>query len=386
MSLAMGCGEPETVTLGAALPLSGASSLYGQQVARGVELAFDELKAKPEAPSGLELEILDTQSDPETARGVLSRLYEDGARAAIGGVTTAEAQTMIEVADASHRVLLSPWASAQELTGNSRRSFFRLWPSDSREGSLMGQYAARSLGLTTVVILAAENPYGESIYTAFETAFAEHGGKVREIFRYPAEGADLGELARKAAAAKADAVYVADYAEGVTQLVRELRGAGFRGQILTVSAFATPEALTAAGDAGEGVFITHPQFTPEDAENPRIQTFVQAYKSKYGAEPDLYAAHGYDAMLVLFEALHRGGDRAGSFWKGMRSLDGLTGVTGPIQFDERGDVQKYPRVYVVHDAHTVDHAVLVKEEQERLRARIEKLRKEREELLQRSQS
>ena len=383
LPLSFGCGEPETVTIGAVLPLSGSSTLYGQQIAQGLELALEQYQTSQEAAAEIELKVVDTESDPSKAREALRKVYADGARAAIGGITTAEAQAMVAVADGSNRVLLSPSASAKDLSGTSR-GFYRLWPSDAREGSLMGKYAARNLELATVVVLAAENAYAQGISEAFQGAFEENGGKIQEVIRYPAEGAELAALAKRAVAAKADSIYLADYATPVVELIRKLRSERFRGEILTVSAFVTPQALEAAGKAAEGVFVTHPQFTPEDQSDPRVRAFVDAYREKYGEAPGLYAAHGYDSMQVIIEALNRGGDTGGSFWKGMRSVENLPGVTGPIQFDERGDVLKYPRPYMVQGGRTVDHAALVKKRQDAVKARMEELRKERENLLRRA--
>jgi hypothetical protein len=50
-------------------------------------------------------------------------------------------------------------------------------------------------------------------------------------------------------------------------------------------------------------------------------------------------------------------------------------VTGPLQFDERGDVQKFPRVYRVVDGQLVDHQKDLREKQEELRRRREELRR-----------
>ena len=77
--------------------------------------------------------------------------------------------------------------------------------------------------------------------------------------------------------------------------------------------------------------------------------FVEAYRAKYGSEPDLYAAHGYDAFKMLAESLLQAGVRGGNdIWKGLRAIREFRGATGDLQFDEKGDVQKFPRVYQVN--------------------------------------
>ncbi|MCB1032566.1 MAG: ABC transporter substrate-binding protein [Acidobacteria bacterium] len=382
LAIGLACTQQEAVKFGAVVPLTGSSAIYGKQIANGIELAFEELKALPDAPE-MELEVLDSESDPEKAKTALEQLYASDARAAIGGVTTAEALAMVQVADNMNRVLLSPSASAQELTGISRE-FYRVWPSDSREGSRMGQYAAQNLNIKTVVVLAADSTYAEGILTVFKTSFTQNGGEIVEELIYPENTSDLNALVERVVALKPDSVYIADYANTVIKLIQLLREMSFQGKILTVSAFATPQAIAAAGSAAEGVFVTHPQYTPDDQEDPKVKAFVEAYRSKFGETPGLYAAHGYDSMLVLYEAMKKGGDKGSSFWKGMRGVKDLPGVTGPLQFDEKGDVAKYPRVYFLLEGQAVDHANWVEKKRDEIRLQRQKLEEELRRLQQKS--
>jgi ABC-type branched-subunit amino acid transport system substrate-binding protein len=74
-------------------------------------------------------------------------------------------------------------------------------------------------------------------------------------------------------------------------------------------------------------------------------------------------------MKILVEAVRDGNKSASTFWKGLRNLREYPGVTGIIQFDEKGDVSKFPRVYIVADGRAVDR------EQERQRQLDEARRK-----------
>ena len=325
------------------------------------------------------LEVVDSASDPEAAKEQLKKLYDQGARAVIGGVTTPEAMAMVPVAESSNRVLLSPSASTPELTDLSR-NFYRVWPSDVREGSTMGSYAAKSL-CSRAAILAAESTYAKGVQTVFAQTFEQEGGEVVELLEYPAQGIDLQPLVERVVGQKPECVYLADYAEAIGRIIRLLDEAGYEGKILTVSAFASPQAITEAGELAEWVFITHPVYDAQDQENAMVQSFVQAYKAKYGTVPGLFAAHGYDAMLVLYEAMQKGGDSGRNFWKGMRSLKELQGVTGTLQFDEKGDVQKFPRVYFILEGRLRDHQKYLEEEAQRLREEYIRLQQEKRDLL-----
>ena len=120
------------------------------------------------------------------------------------------------------------------------------------------------------------------------------------------------------------------------------------------------------------MFLTQAAFDL-DSEEPETQAFVQSYRAKYGSDPNLYAVHGYDAMLVLAEALRRSGALPNEFWSAVRSLRDFKGAAGTIQFDERGDVQKYPRVYVVNNGKLIDYEAEVERRRQELLDRLRRL-------------
>jgi branched-chain amino acid transport system substrate-binding protein len=365
------CAPDETVRFAAVLPLSGTAEIYGQAVRKGVELGFEELQARKDLGYQIEFNIVDTESDPDKAKELLTQEINAGALAVIGGVTSEEAMHMVEVADQFDRVLLSPSASTPQLTGISK-NFYRNFPSDSREGTTMGNFASQKLQLENVVILAKVDTYAKGIVEVFQAEFERNGGEVLDVIEYPPGAADFTGLLERVITLDPQSVYVAAYAGDIGRIISELKQANFEGRVLTTSAFAAPTAIEKIGDAAEGVFLTQAGFDV-DSEDPRIAVFVEAFREKYGLTPDLYAAHGYDAVMALAQALEEGGPMSNDFWKSVRGLRDFTGVTGPIQFDERGDVQKYPRVYMVEEGNLVDYEKEVEKRRQELLERLRRL-------------
>ena len=150
-----GCQGSGKVKVGAVLPLSGDAAVYGQAIRRGIELAQERTARTAEAPFEIEVLWRDTKSDPELAKRLLEATYDEGAIVAIGGATSAEALAMVPVADRAGRVLLSPSASQPQLSGVSS-NFYRVFPSDASEGTMMANFARQNLELSKVVVLAKE--------------------------------------------------------------------------------------------------------------------------------------------------------------------------------------------------------------------------------------
>lgn len=371
-----GCQGSNKVKVGAVLPLTGGAEVYGKAIRQGIEIAQERTVANKESPYAIEILWRDSKSDPETAKRLLEAVYDEGAIVAIGGVTSAEALAMVPVADRASRVLLSPSASQPQLSGISS-NFYRVFPSDASEGTMMANFARQTLELAKVIVLAKEEPYAKGAQEVFRERFTELGGQVVEVLVFPPNTVDFSGLVERIGTVNPDAVYVAAFAGEIVNLIKALRAHGFVGSVLTTSSFSTTDAISQAGAAAEGVYFTQTAFAPTE-KNPEVEAFVNAYKAKYRSEPDLYAAHGYDSYRVLLAAMKESGKGASDFWKGMRGISDFPGVTGTFQFDEKGDVKKFPRVFMVREGQVLD---LEKAEEARREEIRKKMREIQEELI-----
>ena len=369
----LGCQQDKTVKFGAVLPLTGDWAIYGQPVRKGVELAFEHLKARTDLPFPIELTIVDTASDPEKARALLQEQFEAGALAVVGGVMTDEALAMVQIADEYDQVLISPSASTPQLTGISK-NFYRVFPSDAREGATMGNFATQKLKAERVVIIATGQEYAKGVQQVFEDEFEQFGGEVLDLIEFPSVPSDLSGLVERVMTLSPDAVYLAAYAGELGQMIIGLRNLGYKGTIFTTSAFAAPEIIEQVGKPAEGVFLTQAAFDTA-SEDPIVQKFVQGFTERHGVLPDLYSAHGYDALMVLAQAAIESGTIKTELWRGVRALRDFGGATGTVQFDERGDVQKFPRVYVVNNGELIDYEAEVERRRRALLDRLRELEK-----------
>lgn len=359
LALLGGCGGGEPDTVGLVLPLSGDAKVYGRSLERGARLAerqLAEVEASGEGDVPFTLVVRDSASHPQRAAEQAHELYDGGALAVIGGATNPEARAMVKVADDARRVLLSPSASSADFAGASRY-VFRLSPSDYQQAVKMGGFAALSLELTKSAVLMPGSEAGRELGEVFRKEFERQGGKVVEEATYP-EGADDGsdtggpdEVARaveKVLHPRPQAVYLA--ASGgdpvARRIVQELARRGFRGTVMTTSAFAAPDLFEGERSGADGLIVSGAPFDV-GSEDPRVKGFVDAYRAAYDAEPDAYAAEGYDALMALAAARKAEPSSAQGLWQGLRGLSGFEGVTGVIQFDQQGNVGQFPRVYVV---------------------------------------
>ena len=347
--LALACGSSdEGREVGLVVPLSGDAKVYGRSVERGAQLALAELEAASgQAPFALD--VRDSASHPQRGAELATELYDEGAVAVIGGVTNPEAAAMAPVAGKVKRVLLSPSASSSAVAETSRY-IFRLSPSDYQQAVKMGGFAVLELDLAKAAVMAPRSEAGKALGAVFQEEFERQGGEIVDRVSYSeSDEEDQTDAAvQELLEASPQAVYLA--ASGgdpsALRIVERLAAQGFRGTVMTTSAFAAPQLLSARGT--DGLVVSSGSFDAE-SDDPETRAFVEAYRAKYDAEPDTFAAQGYDAVMALAEALSGESDRPRELWQGLRALAGYQGVTGVIQFDEQGNVSQFPRVYIVQN-------------------------------------
>jgi len=345
LALLAGCGKPARV--GAIVSRSGAASSSGEQVARGFDLAVEQINAAG-GVGGRRLELLyrDDSTNPDIGLTALQELVEHEHVSTVLGAVSSTVTLRIAPYCERHRVILiSPTASASQLT-EAGDYIFRTFPSDVLEGASMADFA-RDLGLDRVAVLAVDNDYGASLARAFADRLHASGGSVVASLTFP-EG-DAEALADAVAALPGLAprgLYIPAYAGDVATALKLLREKRLRPIVLGTSGAAS-ELIRAAGPAAENLVFPMSTFDAQ-ADSADVRSFAEAFRARYATEPDVYAAHGYDTVRVLAAAVTLAGSwNADELHDALLHIDNYEGVTGRLAFDRNGDVVQYPRLYIV---------------------------------------
>jgi branched-chain amino acid transport system substrate-binding protein len=384
LALLAGCAEKQSIKFGAVLPLTGPAggvAETAESLKRGIELGFEQLQADPEVKYELALEVVDSQGDAEKAGQLAQQLYGSSI-ALIGGATTEEALAMAEISKRTEKLLLSPSAIGDQLSGISRTTFYRLFPTGIAQASAMANFAKERLDAGELAVIVEDRAFTQGVIEGLRTVFTQYGGKIVAEVSLPSDTTDLGPILDQALLPEPTGIYLATSGAKTADLVKLLRERGYgltegkKQWIMTTSAFSHPKVFGQAGRSADGVYLTAPLYDVK-SEAPPMPAFVAAYQQKHGEEPDLYAGHGYDAVLLYGAALKKMASALPSeFQKGFRSMGEISGVTGSFQFNENGDAQKFPRVHVIRDGKLVDFQQWYKERQKEIQDRIEALRRD----------
>lgn len=360
--------------VGVVLPETGTAATYGASIKQGVELAFEHGKADGTFPTDLIVEYADSRSEPEEAAARAREQYQKGALAVIGGVTTAEALAMVKVAERVGRVLMSPSASAPDLSRNSL-FFFRTCPSDDLEGPQIVKILTRSPDTRTALIIQEPGPYASGLLPVVLGEMRKRNVEVCGGAPLQMSDADWERRLRDHITARQPpAAFVCASGANLLRGVRALRGVQFGGTIVAPSGMAARGLIKEGGAAVEGVFFPMVAINWIEAKNGVVERFLTSFESHYGVRPDIFAAQGYDAALAVGLATGRLRTRSGKdLALSLKGLGDRDGVTGTLSFNDYGSIQHFPRTYWIRNGNVDDFEAYVDAERQEVQRRLQQL-------------
>jgi len=258
----------------------------------------------------------------------------------------------VPIVDKNKVIMISPTASSPKLSGSSEY-FFRVWPSDVAEGSITAKVGIEIMNLKTFAVLYANNDYALGLKNVFIETVNKLGAEVLIIEVFNDGDTDFRTQLTKIKNFSPAAIYLAGYYKEFAKILIQAKEMGIKAQFLSCGTFPEPEVLKIAGEAAEGVVFVQPYFD-KNSKDPIIRKFIKDYEERFGTEAGVYAAHGYDAMKVIAEAMKIGGTSPDAIKNALLSLKDFPGVTGKITFIKGGDIIKPVRVMTVRNGKFVE--------------------------------
>ena len=175
-----------------------------------------------------------------------------------------------------------------------------------------------------------------SLMENFEKRFSQLGGVIaaKEIYTYGS--VDFKTLILKLKSQKADFIYLAGNQKEMGNFMKQLRENKNLVPVISNTSFLEKDCLKLAGTASEGVIVPTPAYNPADSVNS-IKKFYDAIKMKYNVEPSLAEANGYEAIMLIVEAINKEGDDAVKVANYIRNLKNHNGAGGLVSFNN-GDI------------------------------------------------
>ena len=358
MSFAACSGKKDSATIkvGVLAPLTGGVAEYGNAVNNGIVQFVEELNAKG-GVNGKQIELVtyDEEGDPVKAVTGYNYLVDQGVVAIVGDVTTAPTIAVVAESQADGMPMITASATNAAVTCEMKdgavvrvyENMFRSCFIDPFQGSKMAAFAVDELKAKTAAVLYnVGSDYSGGCAQSFQETAKAKGLEVVAVESYADGAVDFQSQLTNIAAKAPDVLFVPDYYNVVALVAQQAFAAGSKATMLGSDGWDSVLDTISDPSLVEGAYYCS-GYSEEDTREA-VQTFVKNYKAKFGATPNMFAAQGYDAAMILCAAIEKAeasGAKAGTdeyrkaIIAAMKATD-MDCVTGHVAYDQYNNPEK----------------------------------------------
>lgn len=341
LTSATGCDDPGTVVIGVTT---------STEFVDAARLAMEDALADGPIP-GLDTIMIPegASSAPPAIRAAEALVTDSRTIGVVGHSNSSASLAAAPLYNDREVVQLTPTSTAVAYSRAGPFSF-RLVPPDDRQGAFLARYLSEILPEGgELAVFYVNDDYGRGLRRAFEEGLGDRDA-FRILLELPHTETDVSDEDLD----QARSSLAADPPDAIIWLARGT----ILARYLPVIREAAPDAVILGGDAtssvlrgtpGEGLLngVHFVDFVDIDATE-ELRSFAARYEARFGLQATAPTALTYDAMTLLLEGVRTGARTGPQLRNYLASLGGrrppFQGVTGPVTFDENGDVE---RPYVI---------------------------------------
>src|ERR1035437_8014472 len=278
------------IAIGYQLPLTGDTSQYGIMFKNSAQMALEEFNKSGKLKGAtVEIKFEDSKSDAKEGVNIAKKFSDDPSIVGVIGdfnstVSMAAGQVYAQQKvsqTASHPDFLkiSDWQFRNITTMAIESPFIAKWLDQDK----LKKYA----------VVAIQNDWGQTAVQNFTDAVKKNGDEVVDTEFFNPGNRDFRSILTKISRDKPDAIVLFMFYEESSSLLQQRLQMNIKTPIYSASPSYEPKLRQLAGPAANGVFL--PTTFVADNPDPKVKSFVEGYRTRYGSEPSMFAAQAYDA-------------------------------------------------------------------------------------------
>ncbi len=317
-------------------PKYGPEGARGERTRKGVLLAFEEENAA-RRPGQLPFEIVEKQDSPQwgSAANIAVEFKDNDVLGYLGTIDGDATHVALRVSLKIETYMINTSDPDPTLTETQIPWLTRVFPDDRQQCWRLAYLVVKERGCKRIAILRESSRPGRVGVMHFNNYIRRLGAPAVAHLLYKAGERDLSSQLRTIQNANPDAVLFYGQPEDIGYAVATLRKAGITAQFFGFDRLKDEAFVRKAGAAAAGTVITY-FFNPERTDPPWVD-LVRRFQKRWGEQPDIYAAYGYDGARLMIEAVNHAGPNRFRVRDYLANLDEWDGVTGHMIFDARWD-------------------------------------------------
>lgn len=329
-------GRPEegVIRIGVIQDLSGPTSVWGNAVARGAELAVSEINAAGGIDGRrVELRTYDVRLSPQEAITAYNRLVDqDRVIAVVGPPISNIGLSLAPVAEAKGVPIVGSFIDPRvtvQPNGRPWTNMFLMQPSSVQYSEIIADFALNELGARNLAVMYDQtNAFSVSLVEPFRNYVNAHGGRVALEVTYTSDDRDFRTQLSQIQRSGADAVYLPIYIQEAVLTLQQAEQVGLNIPMIGGLDFAPPFTdLLPDPTLADGIYVAN---NYSDSE-PQLVDVRAAYIDMFGEEPINKAFKGYDKILIIADAIRRAGSTdPAAVSRAVAQTTNLRGTTGVL--------------------------------------------------------
>ena len=349
-----GCKKKESaaadeIVIGEFASLTGATASFGQSAHKGVRMAVDEANAAG-GVLGKKIRLVteDDQSKPGEAATVVRRMISrDKPVAIIGEVASSRSLEAAPIAQENKIPMVSPASTNPKVT-ETGDYIFRVCFIDPFQGAVLSKFMLQKGWTKAAILMDVKQDYAVGLTEFFKAHFLKNGGTIVSEQSYSSGDKDFKAQLTSIRATNPEAILVAGYYNEAGLIAGQARELDMNVPLLGGDGWDSPSLVEVAGDAMNGNYFSN-HFSSED-KSPAVQNFLTRFRDKYKEVPDAMAALGFDATMLVFDAIRRAGTTDGPALRdAIAASRDFPGVTGLITLDANRNATKPAVILQIQD-------------------------------------
>ena len=339
------------IRIGLSLPLTGKFvAAFGYlPTQQGFELAREEINDSLLGDPKITFIPEDDRGTVEGAVEAFNKLiHQAGVPAILGPGLSSQAQEVFPIAQQNRVVAFSPNSGASGLSAIGDFVFRTALTTDVLIPSGI-KTTQTKLGYQRVATIYDETDlYSIDSDTVSRTTFTNSGVEVLTTETFQTGDTDLSAQLTRIKKLNPDAIFISALSPDISTILIQGRQLGIPDSVTFIIPDLPSNEIQAAGDAAEGV-ITFTGWA-STADTPGNQAFIQNYRTKYGIEPNIFAAQSYAAVYILVAAIAEAQSTDSTVIRdALANTTDFDTVLGQFSFNAVGDAVYDPVVLIVEN-------------------------------------
>jgi branched-chain amino acid transport system substrate-binding protein len=259
-------------------------------------------------------------------------IFEENVCAIMGSPDGRNGHLVEQVTTKARIVFLSTWASDPTLAQAFVPWYFSCVPTDLQQADAFIEEIYNKRKLTKIAAIS-DNDYDSKLALESFVKKTKQAGKPDPfLLSYENSNQDLNILIDKIRKADIGAIILFGKPSASVRLIQQLKQNKINKPLFCSLSLLNEDELA---DQDLKYYDNAVMVASGNLSGSKALTFREEFRKTYGKQPGAVAAYSFDGMSLLLEAIRKAGTDRIEIQKALTKIH-FEGVTGPIQFDDKG--------------------------------------------------